>query len=447
MNGCSGPLGGALYFAGGTSAVSNSLFSQCIAVNEGGAIINASGSTLTVTGSTFDSNQVAVQGSAVSQGGAIFNFGSLTISNSTFYNNSAGTFNDHNSVYGQGGAIATIALLAYPLLSRTVLSRITLRLFKIILNLIAGGASIYNATNANAIAANNIFTGSHPPELLNAGTFTSQGHNLSDDATGGDGSTGPGGYLNATGDIRNTNPQLDPKTCKIMAAPTVTIALLAGSPAIDHGNDANAPMRDQRYYSRNGVSDVGAFDNHGSLVPTSAVSRKVHGDDASFFFDVPLPLTGPIGVECRRNTGSDTSGPNVGHDHQIIVTYPYPVAIDSATSDQGVTIDPIPSGFNQVYTLNLHGTSGLPQRLALTFTNVHDNGASGNSFQDIIALGFLAGDTSGNGTVNASDVSQTKLRSGQTVDNTNCRSDITLNGSINASDVSLVKSKSGTALP
>jgi hypothetical protein len=59
----------------------------------------------------------------------------------------------------------------------------------------------------------------------------------------------------------------------------------------------------------------------------------------------------------------------------------------------------------------------------------------------------LLGDTSGNGTVNATDVSQTKLKSGQTVDASNFRQNVTINGVINSSDVSTVKLKSGTALP
>ena len=60
---------------------------------------------------------------------------------------------------------------------------------------------------------------------------------------------------------------------------------------------------------------------------------------------------------------------------------------------------------------------------------------------------FLLGDTTGNGSVNASDVSLTKSKSGQAVDSSNFRTDVTVNGSINASDVSSVKLKSGTALP
>ena len=64
-----------------------------------------------------------------------------------------------------------------------------------------------------------------------------------------------------------------------------------------------------------------------------------------------------------------------------------------------------------------------------------------------IPMGVLLGDTSGNGSVNASDVSLTKLKSGQAIDASNFRADVTVNGSINASDVSSVKLKSGTGLP
>ena len=62
-------------------------------------------------------------------------------------------------------------------------------------------------------------------------------------------------------------------------------------------------------------------------------------------------------------------------------------------------------------------------------------------------MGVLIGDTSANGAVNSSDISQSKSQSGQAVTAANFRQDVTVSGSINSSDISLVKSKSGTALP
>jgi hypothetical protein len=64
----------------------------------------------------------------------------------------------------------------------------------------------------------------------------------------------------------------------------------------------------------------------------------------------------------------------------------------------------------------------------------------------VLPMAKLIGDTTGNGSVNASDVGQTKSRSGQAISALNFRSDVTANGSINASDIGAVKSKSGTAI-
>ena len=46
------------------------------------------------------------------------------------------------------------------------------------------------------------------------------------------------------------------------------MALLPNSPAINAGNDANAPPRDQRGYLRNGTSDIGAFE-FGGIIPAA----------------------------------------------------------------------------------------------------------------------------------------------------------------------------------
>ena len=107
--------------------------------------------------------------------------------------------------------------------------------------------------------------GASGENIYSAAHFVSAGHNLSNDAAGGDNGVGPGGLLNQPGDIRNTNPQIGPLADN--GGPTKTMALLPNSPAIDAGNDANAPPRDQRGYLRNGTSDIGAFEFDG-IIPT-----------------------------------------------------------------------------------------------------------------------------------------------------------------------------------
>ena len=96
-----------------------------------------------------------------------------------------------------------------------------------------------------------------------------------------------------------------------------------------------------------------------------------------------------------------------------------------------------------VVTINLTGVTNI-QRLGVTLANVHVGASTGDI---TIPMGVLAGDTSGNGTVTSTDVSQVKLQSGQVLTNANFRSDVVVSGSINATDVSNVKLKSGTALP
>jgi hypothetical protein len=61
-------------------------------------------------------------------------------------------------------------------------------------------------------------------------------------------------------------------------------------------------------------------------------------------------------------------------------------------------------------------------------------------------MAVLAGDTTANGHVNSSDISQTQSQSGQPVTAANFREDVTVNGLINSSDIALVQAQSGTAL-
>jgi hypothetical protein len=171
-----------------------------------------------------------------------------------------------------------------------------------------------------------------------------------------------------------------------------------------------------------------------SPTPTPiAVSVKTHGPTD---FSINLPLTCPVyGVECRSG-GSH-------RDFRVVVTYSAPVTFNSASLvANGGTISSSNSSGNQI-TINLTGVTDA-QTLRITLSGVTDGTHTGDT---VIPMSVLLGDTSGNGAVNASDVSLTKSRSGQTVTELNFRNDVTTNGFINASDVSLAKSKSGSAIP
>ncbi len=169
--------------------------------------------------------------------------------------------------------------------------------------------------------------------------------------------------------------------------------------------------------------------------PSSAVSRKTHG--AAGDFDINLPLSGTPGIECRNGQGAGT-------DHKIVVTFANPVTVVSAAVTSGtgsVSGSPVVSG--NTATVNLTGVTNA-QTLIVTLSGVNDGMTMGNV---VVPMSILNGDTTGSGSVNAGDVSQTKAQSGAVVGAGNFRTDVTANGTINASDVSAVKSKSGTALP
>jgi hypothetical protein len=177
------------------------------------------------------------------------------------------------------------------------------------------------------------------------------------------------------------------------------------------------------------------FTAAGSMpTPTSVVSRKVHGGAGAF--DINLPLSGPVGIECRSGGGTNA--------YQVVVTFASAVTANGASVTAGTgTVDMASGNGTNTLTIDLSGVTNA-QTITVTLTGVSAGSGSGNI---AISMGVLVGDSSGNGSVNASDVSQTKLRSGQATSATNFRSDVNASGGINATDVSTVKIRSGSSLP
>ena len=166
-------------------------------------------------------------------------------------------------------------------------------------------------------------------------------------------------------------------------------------------------------------------------------SRKTHGSAGTF--DVPLPLTGKPGIECR------SGGPN--GNHTIVFTFANPLTGAAGVSITGgsgsISGTSIQHSFE--YVVNLTGVSNA-QRLTVTLTGVRDT-AGDRTDTLAVPLGVLLGDTNADKFTDAVDVSQTKSQSGKPVTNTNFREDVNVDGFIDAVDAAQVKSKSGTALP
>jgi plastocyanin len=178
---------------------------------------------------------------------------------------------------------------------------------------------------------------------------------------------------------------------------------------------------------------VGTVNVTAALQLTSAVSRKVHG--AAGPFDIALPLSGNPGVECRSSGGN----------HTLVFTFSNNVTAGSASVTAGTgSVSGSPSFAGNTMTVNLTGVADI-QQITVKLSGVTDSSAV--LPDTFVSINMLIGDTNGNKSVNASDITQTKVQSGATVTATNFRTDLNVNGVINASDVTLVKSHSGSALP
>jgi hypothetical protein len=259
--GLSGGEGGGIYNDGGTVIIINSSATGNSAglidpppFTLGGGISNYG--TLTITNSTINYNQCGVGG------GGIYNNGILTITNTTVSDNAAVSEYD-GKLYGSGGGISAGTLI----FSNSTLSGNYANLSTG--GMEVGGGVITNSTISGNNGSISVSFGVLEIEntILNAsagsanitkdgGTVTSHGYNLSSD----DG----GGYLNGPGDQLNTDPMLG--SLQSNGGPTLTHALLPGSPAINTGdpNFTPPPSNDQRGspFVRvfNGRVDIGSFE-------------------------------------------------------------------------------------------------------------------------------------------------------------------------------------------
>ena len=192
----------------------------------GGGIHAANG--LTVENSSISGNSAATSGGGI--------YGGATVVNSTISGNSAGT--SGGGIYNNSGLHLENSTIAG--------------------NSAGSGGGIYNEEDDLVEISNTILkAGASGENIFNdGGTVTSLGYNLSSD----DG----GGYLTGPGDQINTDPLLGP--LQDNGGPTLTHALLPGSPAIDAGdpNFSPPPSTDQRgcHFDRvfNGRIDIGSFE-------------------------------------------------------------------------------------------------------------------------------------------------------------------------------------------
>jgi hypothetical protein len=253
-------FGGGIYnYHGGVFLDSSQVYGNVVTGtlgDGGGGLYNYLDSAITVTNSSLYSNTAALS----NRGGAIANIGSLAVSNSTLNANSAfygGAIYNHvtaaitnttfysNSATGIGGG----AIYDYGILTTT---NVTLAHN----SAPAGTGGGINGSNGSTTLRNTILADSPTGDNC-AGTVTSQGYNLDDHNTC---------VFGALGDLVSMNPLLGALAHN--GGSTQTMALLTGSPAINHipfgtNGCGTSVTTDQRGWRRPlGLNcDIGAYES------------------------------------------------------------------------------------------------------------------------------------------------------------------------------------------
>jgi hypothetical protein len=235
--------GGAIYnYFAGDMSIDGSTFSGNQATGQGGAIMNDGGGFLTITNSTLSGNQA-------NAGGAIYLYdaANATITNSTISGNSA--------IASTGGGIK----LSY---TNTTINNSTVTGN----SAVGAGGNIWlyssTLTLNSTIVANGTDNGNGPDIFDVTGGTVNADHSLVESQTG---------WINniGTANIIGQDPSLGPLANN--GGPTLTHALLAGSPAIDKGSNPSALTTDQRGvgFVRTAAAaiDIGAFEVQGAAPP------------------------------------------------------------------------------------------------------------------------------------------------------------------------------------
>ncbi len=266
---------------------------------EGGAILNADTVTLTIINSTLSGNTAGL-------GGGVFNSGTLAIINSTFSSNMA---SEGGGIYNSGSGVLTISNSTF---SGNAASETGGGVFNI------GTLQLANSTVSDNSAAflaggvlnfNNLEIGN---TILNSGA---SGVSI---YSNGDGLVTSLGYNISSDD---GDPMLGP--LQDNGGPTLTHALLPGSPAVNAGDPAFTPppFFDQRGsgFDRvvNGRIDIGSFEVQN---PTGTPT--------------PTPTTTPVATASPTATAPPTATPTAT---------PAPTATATATVTPTPTATSTPS--------------------------------------------------------------------------------------------------------
>jgi hypothetical protein len=294
---------GAVYLNAATATLDQCTISGN-ASQSGGGLVNVG--TLTVSKSTISGNTASGPGS----GGGVLNNGTLTISTSTISGNSGwagGLWNSgmlavsNSTISGNScGAAATQTAGGIADAAQKSDATVTLLCCTVANNTVntnsSTGSQLYSGRTATGTGKasielrNTIVSGEGTKPNFFAdtgGSFLSDGHNLSSD--------NGNRFLTGPGDLINTNPLLSP--LQDNRGPAQTMALLPGSPAIDAGDNTNAPATDERGFARvvNSTIDIGAFESRGFTMTAASGGNQQTMVNTAFPSSLQVSVNSPFG--------------------------------------------------------------------------------------------------------------------------------------------------------
>ncbi|MEX0726233.1 MAG: choice-of-anchor Q domain-containing protein, partial [Planctomycetaceae bacterium] len=369
ISGNSADFGGGGIGNDGALTVTNSTISGNSAY-AGGGIGNDSYGTLTLANTT-------ISGNSADYAGGIANNGIVTVVNSTISGNSA------DSGGGGIGNYGTLTVANSTITSNSAYS---------------GGGGIFNTVGMTTTVANSLISGNSVVfggrEVSNAGTFNADANNL----FGHSGMTNAQAFYSFTSgvnDITATSDGTDPTalgsilnpTLANNGGPTLTHALVVGSPAINAGDNANLPADvldldgdlnvaealpvDQRglpfVRAFGGTVDIGAYEVQPRTLVVDTLVDESDGD----FSTGDLSLREAI-EWANANAGADTITFDAGLSGGTITLGGTELAITDAVTINGLGADQLTidaDGLSRIFNVDDDtGTEIDVEIVALTLT-------------------------------------------------------------------------------
>ena len=272
--------------------------------SQGGGLYTNFNALLTMDRATLAFNDAGLDG------GGIYNAGAIALSNATITLNTA--FGAPGIGFGNGSVGQTT-------ITNSTIARNSLGVDGVELENFGSSLSIVNSiVNGDVTCA----TG--------RGSITSLGHNIENLALCG---------FTGTGDIQNTDPKLAP-SLQYNGGFEQTILLLAGSPAIDAGDDNFCPATDERGVARpqGAHCDMGAVEMIGITINDVSMSEGNSGT-TSFVFTVTLSAPSPNNISVDFATADGTATVADNDYAQVSSTLSFPYGTQTGTVTVAVTGD------------------------------------------------------------------------------------------------------------